>query len=114
MMTLWDMLNVCPCYQQFDVYEGNAYDQNIAVASGTADELRTNIEIFDHLMDKIEHYEVAPDGVIVILTKNSDFEKRAEELYSEDYVEKWDRFKPDTRPWRFSIEIDNKHQGGKL
>lgn len=114
MMTLWDMLNVCQYNQEFDIYVNNIYDQNIPVESGTAEDLRGSTEAFDHLMDKIEHYEVAPDGVIVILTKNSDFERRAEELYSEDYVEKWDRFKPDTRPWRFSIEIDNKHQGGKL
>ena len=113
-MTLWNMLNVCPCNQEFDIYVNNAYDQNIIVASGSADDLRTNLEVFDHLMEEVEHYEVEPDGVIVILTKNSDFEKRAEELYSGDYVERWDRFNPNSRPWRFSIEIDRKHLGGKL
>ena len=113
MMTLWDMLNVCQCYQEFDVYEGNDYDQNIAVASGTADELRTEIEIFDHLMDEVDGYSVEPDGVIVIRLRNGNYEKRAEERYSEKYVKRWDRFKPESRPWRFSIEIDRKHRGGK-
>lgn len=114
MMTLWDMLNVCQCYQEFDVYEGNDYDQNIIVASGTADELRTEIEIFDHLMDEVVSYSVEPDGVIVILLRNENYEKRAEEQYFESYVKKWDRFNPETRPWRHSIEIDSKHKGGKL
>ena len=114
MMTLWDMLNVCQCYQEFDVYEGNDYDQNISVESGTADNLRTNIDIFDHLMDEVDGYSVEPDGVIVIRLRNDNYTRRAEERYSENYVKRWDRFKPESRPWRFSIEIDRKHQGGKL
>lgn len=113
MMTLWDMLNVCQCYQEFDVYEGNEYDQNIIVASGSADKLRTEIEIFDHLMDEVDGYSVEPDGVIVIRLRNDNYTRRAEEQYFEDYVKKWDNRKPETRPWRFSIEIENKHKGRK-
>lgn len=114
MMTLWDMLNVCQYVQQFDVYEGNDYDQNIIVASGTADELRTEIDIFSHLMDEVDGYSVEPDGVIVIRLRNDNYTRRAEERYSEKYVKRWDRFKPESRPWRFSIEIERKHRGGKL
>lgn len=110
-MTLWDMLSACQYTQQFDVYEGNDYDQNIIVASGSADKLRKNAEVFDHLMDEVDVYIVEPDGVVVIILKNGNFDKRAEEQYSKDYVKQWDRYKPKSRPWRFSIEIDNKHKG---
>ncbi len=109
-MTLWDMLSVCQYTQQFDVYEGNAYDQNIIVASGSAEKLRTNSDVFYHLMDEVDVYSVEPDSVIVIILKNANYQKKAEEQYSEDYVKRWDRYKPESRPWRWSIEIGNKHK----
>lgn len=78
-MKLWDMLNVCKYWQEFDVYVGNCYDQNIRVASGEATDLRADEDnVFEHLMDEVTGYEVKPDGVIVVILKNDMYETRAD------------------------------------
>ena len=63
-------------------------------------------DFFSHLMDEIEYFVVLDDKSILVYIRNENYEKRCEELYPEEYVKKWDRLKPETRPWRFSIEIE--------
>lgn len=110
-MNLWDMLSHCQHSQKFDVYVGNAYDQNIPIGEGDADSLRHNgDEFFYHLMDEVDRYSVHPDGVLVVIVKDQDYGNTAEQQYGERTAKRWDKFDPQTRPWRHSTEIDDKHR----
>ena len=109
-MKLWDMLSACKYWQEFDIYVGNDYLQNISVAAGEADDLRRDEEVFDHLMDDVDRYSIEPDGTVVVILKNEMYETRAEEQYSKDYVKRWDRHDPTTRPWLNPLEIKFKHR----
>lgn len=103
-MNLWSMLNYTLYYQPVRIFVANDYDENIIVYYGTVGEARVNEKVFDHLMEKIEHYEYR-HGVLVIMTRDEHYSEHASVNYSESYVKKWDMHKPETRPWRGSIEI---------
>ena len=110
-MNLWDMLSHCEYSQNFDVYVGNAYDQNIPIGEGDADALRSEGDgLFYHLMDEVEQFSVHPDGVVVVIVRDHNYDITAEKQYGERYSKRWDRFNPKTRPWRHSTEIDDKHR----
>ena len=111
-MKLWDILNSAQYTQKFRIFVTNIYDQNLPRGAGTRAELFQNIlsgeeedDFFSHLMDEIEYFVVLDDKSILVYIRNEDYEKRCEELYPEEYVKRWDRLKPETRPWRFSCEI---------
>ena len=112
-MKLWDILNSAQYTQKFRIFVTNIYDQNLPRGHGTLYELHENIQsgdeeddFFSHLMDEVEYFVVLKDKSILIYLRNENYEKRCEELYPEEYVKRWDRLKPETRPWRFSIEIE--------
>ena len=110
-MNLWDMLSHCKYSQEFDVYVGNAYNQYIPIGEGDADSLRSEgDEFFYHLMDEVEHFDAYPDGAVVVIVKDRNYNRPAEELYRESYTKRWDRFDPKTRPWRDLHEIMVKHK----
>ena len=108
-MTLYELMRACAFNQIFHVYVTNIYDQNIIVGHGTrrdiADEETTEAG-YDHLADKVEHLRVAQDGSLIVLLSDSHFNYRAEELYDAHYVSTWNIKRPETRPWRFSSEIE--------
>lgn len=110
-VTLYELLRVTSYAQRFAVFVINAYDQNIPVGGGTRADLvdENETDAFDHLMDKVDMIRMSKDGeTIIVFVRNEDFDKRAEELYSVDYVQKWDNLKPQTRPFRYFSEIDMK------
>lgn len=107
-MTLWDILSVTTYYQKFLVYVTNNYDQNIPVGKGDRSELLDedkNEELFWHLQDEIDHISLTSKGEIVVRVRDKNYLKRAEELYSESYVKRWDNLKLETRPWLHSAEL---------
>lgn len=103
-MNLWSMLNYTLNYQPVRIFVTNDYDENIIVYYGTVGEARVNGKVFNHLMENIEHYEYC-HGVLVLMTRDKHYNKHASVKYLEAYVKKWDSRKPETRPWRHSIEI---------
>lgn len=109
-MTLYDFMLPAMAHQIFHVYVTNVYDQNIDIGHGRRREIM-NEEItetgIDHLMDKVDTWSVAKDGSVVVRLIDCNFEKRAEEQYSKDYVEKWDNLRKETRPWKHSCELED-------
>ena len=112
-MTLYDLMMPRFYKQTFHVYVTNVYGQNIPVGHGTrkeiCDEEKTE-EGLDHLMDRVDFWEVCPDGSVLVLLANENFARKAEELYSPEYVSQWDNLKPETRPWKNSCELENKNR----
>ena len=43
---------------------------------------------------------------LAIKVNDPDYDKPCEEHYTEDQVARWDRTDPQTRPYRFSVEIE--------
>lgn len=108
-MKLWDMLEFCTYDTRFDIYVTNAFDQNFPVGNGTAEELRADSEVFDQLMDVVVHYEIATDGEIIILVKDTHYNEPLQKQYRESYASTWSDNDPDSRPFRFMTEVRNKH-----
>lgn len=108
-MTLYDLIINAQYQQVFHVYITNAYDQNVRVGSGTRKILTNEDECEEglyHLMDKVDRWEVCSDGSVFVGLIDQNFAKPCEELYNAEYVAKWDRRKPQTRPWRYSSETE--------
>lgn len=110
-MTLWDILNVAQYFQKFEVYVTNAYDQNVLIGNGVRQELLANWEeIFDHLMDTVEYFSTekfSDNGVIVIMLHDKHYEERLETQFCIDYTSQWSLSDPESRPFKYSVEIFN-------
>ena len=113
-MKLYDLLRVTAYWQKFNIFVGNAYDQNIPVGKGVRAELLdegVNEDTFDHLGDKVDCIRLSTDGeTLIVFLRDENFNVRAEELYSEKYVEKWDNRDASTRPWLHTSEIEVSFQ----
>ncbi len=111
-MKLWDLLNAAQYTQVFSIYTQNAYDQNIPVARGTRPEMialdckEGEERLFGHLMHEVDGYSINKNGVMVVFLRDKDYDRMADEQYRAEYVEKWDRKDPDSRPWLFGIETE--------
>ena len=104
-MTLWDMLSSCVFSNHVCIYATNIYNENVCLHKGRILEARNDIEnIFSYLGKKVELWQVI-EGIIVIIVKNYKYNKPLKTQYSEEYVKKWDRRKPETRPYRTSWEV---------
>ena len=101
------MLDCTLYYQPVEIYRANAYDENVIVfRNGNVGEARQDTNVFDHLMEKVEHYEYKNERLI-IMTRDEHYERHADCDYDKRYVAKWKNDDPSTRPWRFSHEIAN-------
>lgn len=109
-MTLYDFMMPAMAHQIFHVYVTNIYDQNIEIGHGRRRDI-VNEDItemgIDHLMDKVDTWSVAKDGSIVVKLIDSHYEEKAEKQYDEDYAKIWNNFKPETRPWKHSCELED-------
>lgn len=111
-MTLYDLVSAGQYMLIYSVYVTNAYDQNIPVSRGTLQEMlgyfveENDSIFFDHLMDKVEYYHITEKGVMVVFLRDEHFEETADYNYSKEYVEKWDRRNPNTRPYLNGIETE--------
>lgn len=109
-MTLWDILESCQYMQVFSIYSTNIYGQNIPVARGTLSEMQEydieEGELFSRLMDKVDYFHITKNGVMVVFLQGEHYEERVETLYSQEYVERWERYDPKTRPWLFVMETE--------
>ena len=109
-MKLWDILEASQYMQIFSIYMTNVYDQNIPIARGTlADMQRYDLDeggFFCHLMDDVEYFHITKKGVMVLFLRDEHYEEKAEEQYSQDYVMRWNRRDPRTRPYLHAIETE--------
>lgn len=110
-MTLYEIVSKAQYMQVFSIYLTNVYNQNIPISRGTRSEMIENDEdneenFFNHLMCEVEYYHITKDGVMVVFIKDENYERDASFNYSEDYVKRWDRSDPKTRPWLFGIETE--------
>ena len=109
-MKLWDILEASQYNQIFSIYVTNVYGQNIPVARGTRSEMQEydldDGDLFYHLMDDVEYFHITKKGIMVLFLRDNHYEENAEQQYSEDYVKKWDRKDPKTRPYLHSIETE--------
>ena len=110
-MTLYDLLVATQQGQKFFVYVTNTYDQNLLIGTGVRRQLLDeyeNDECFFYLMDEVDQITIAKDGKsLVVKIKDENYLKNAKELYDEDYVKYWDNRNPETRPWRYSTELED-------
>jgi len=116
-MTLCDILNTAQYFQKFEVYVTNAYDQNVLIGNGERQEMLDNWEeVFDHLMDTVEYFSTekfSDNGAIVIMLRDKHYEERLETQFSDkDYTSKWSPSDPKSRPFKYAVEIFNKHREG--
>lgn len=111
-MTLYDIVSKAQYMQVFSIYLTNAYDQNIPIARGTRNEMfeldaeENEGEFFNHLMCQVDYYHITENEVMVIFIRDEHFEKQASYNYSDEYVKRWDKFNPKTRPWLYGIETE--------
>ena len=111
-MTLYDIVSKAQYMQVFSIYLTNAYDQNIPIARGTRNEMigldaeENDENFFNHLMCQVEYYHITENGVMVIFIRDEHFEEQASYNYSDEYVKRWDKFNPKTRPWLHGIETE--------
>lgn len=106
--TLHNLLTSCQYPQVFWIYRTNDYDENILLAKGTEQEMledeEQNFDLLRHINDVVEYWTIREDGAMFIRLRMNE---KAEEQYYDDYVEKWDRFNPTTRPYLYSAEMDD-------
>lgn len=113
-MILLDMLMPCHCDQKFYIYVTNAYDENLPIYKGekqqifNGDRQGSCYELFDHLHDKVDLYEVCSKGGIQISVIDEHFDQRVQDWWSSDpkETEKWNDSDPMSRPWLFSCETE--------
>ena len=86
----------------------NDYDENILLTKGTKQEMleddENNFDLIDHINDVVEYWTIREDGAMFVRIRMDD---RAKELFSEDYVNKWDRYNPLKRPYLYTAEMDD-------
>jgi len=106
--TLHNLLTSCQYPQVFWIYQMNDYDENILLTKGTKQEMleddENSFDLIDHINDVVEYWTIREDGAMFVRIRMDD---RAKELFSEDYVKKWDRFNPNKRPYLYTAEMDD-------
>lgn len=109
-MTLYDLLANATYYQYFDVYVLNAQGYHLPIGFGTRNELLNEYEhetFFDHLMDKVEIYEVSK-GTLIVYINDENYDKPLEKQYDEKFVKCWKRDDPKSRPFLYTWEVREK------
>lgn len=102
-MTLWDMLDKALYYQKVQIYETNAYDQNMLIFKGKIQEARQDTDkVWDYLMCNVKLYEYHGD-VLVIYVADEYYDERMEGHYL--YSDKWTET---NRPWKRKLEIEKE------
>lgn len=102
-MTLWDMLDKTKYYQKVWIFEINATDQNMPIFKGTVDEARRDADmVWDYLPCDVEVYD-CDGGILDIRVRTKYYNERLEGRYTNS--DSWDA-PMETRPWRWSVEID--------
>lgn len=106
--TLHNLLTSCQYEQVFWIYRTNDFDHNILLAKGTKQQMledeETNFELLEHINDVVDYWTIREDGAMFIRLRMED---KVQDLYSENYVAKWDRFNPIKRPYLYSAEMDD-------
>ena len=106
--TLHNLLTSCQYPQVFWIYQTNDYDENILLTKGTKQDMleddENSFDLLDHINDVVEYWTIREDGAMFVRIR---MDARAKELFSEDYVKKWDRFNPLKRPYLYTAELDD-------
>ena len=106
--TLHNLLTSCQYPQVFWIYQMNDYDENILLTKGTKQEMleddENNFNLIDHINDVVDYWTIREDGAMFVRIR---MDNKAKELYSDDYVKKWDRFNPNKRPYLYTAEMDD-------
>lgn len=100
-MTLWDFLSACEYDQELYIYLTNNYAEYLPVYHGTKEGIDFwEDDVFEVLQNKIEVFEVLPDGSIQVDVRDADFDKPMREQFTA-YKDRWDYWKehPDNAPW---------------
>lgn len=105
---LHNLLTSCQYPQAFWIYQTNDYDENILLAKGTKQEIleddEYNFDLIDHINDVVEYWTIREDGAMFVRLR---MDNRAKELFSDEYVKKWDRHNPLKRPYLYTAEMDD-------
>ena len=101
-MILGDFLNTCQYNQELYIYIVNDYGEYLPVYHGTKGGIDFWKDgVFDILQNKIEVFEVLPDGSIQVDVRDFDFDKPMREQYTtvdKDKLDYWEKH-PDKAPW---------------
>lgn len=106
--TLHNLLTSCQYPQVFWIYRTNDYDQNILLAKGTKNEIladeEMSFDLLEHINDVVEYWTIREDGAMFVRLR---MDEKAESLWPDNYVSKWDRHNPTRRPYLYSAEMDD-------
>lgn len=100
-MTLWDFLSACKYDQELYIYLTNNYAEYLPVYHGTKEGIDFwEDDVFEVLQNKIEVFEVLPDGSIQVDVRDADFDKPMREKFTA-CKDRWDYWKehPNNAPW---------------
>ena len=108
-MTLWDFLYTCQYNQELYIYLMNDYGEYLPVYHGTKGGIDFwEDNIFEVLQNKIEVFEVLPDGSMQVEVRDADFDKPMREQYTtvgKDKLNYWKKHL-DKAPWGFWTDTE--------
>lgn len=109
-MKLYELFQTT-CYDQiFYIYLTNSYDQNLPIAKGKREEIMIDaeVDILWHIGDDVESIEMSRiDRGMVVKLRDKTYEQPLEVQYNEKYVRNWNRLDINSRPYRFSVELES-------
>lgn len=100
-MTLWDFLDTCMGDQELYIYLTNNYAEYLPVYHGIKEDIDFwEDNVFGILQNKIEVFEVLPDGSIQVDVRDTHFDKPMREKFAA-YKDRWEYWEehPDNAPW---------------
>lgn len=106
--TLHNLITSCRFNQAFWIFLYNNHDQNVLIAKGSKEEILTDavmsFDVVDHINDVVEYWTIREDGAMFVRLR---WDKSAEDEYGAEYIKRWDRAKPSSRPYLYSAELDD-------
>lgn len=110
-MNLCELLQHTRYDQKLYIYVTNIYGQNYCIGRGVRTELfdEDNFdELLYHLLDEISLITVANDKSLVVKVTDKHVNEPLENQYSEDYTKRWDPRDPDSRPFLYDCELEDR------
>lgn len=109
-MNLVELFRCVRFDQEFYIYIINSFDQNRLIGKGIRNHLLNeleNEEILDHLLDEIYLITIAKDKSLLVRIQDNSFNESLEEQYEKEYTKKLDIKLPESRPYKFSCEMED-------
>lgn len=110
-MRLYELMHASVYYNVYFIYARNEFGECFKIDEGTWIEMLNDPDgeynLWWHCGDEVDQWLVTPHGNIIVYVRDKQYKVPAKERgYREGYMEKWDRFDPNTRPYRYTLETE--------